>query len=449
MSDPFLKASALPLVTSLGAADEVIVRTPPALGAALKLARITKANLALGGPGGAVTSVAGRTGDVVLTNADVGLGNVDNTADAAKPLSAAGVAALALKADLASPALTGNPTAPTQAVDDSSTKLASTAFVSGQLSALGDGVPIVDGTAARGTSSHGARADHVHPTDATRAPLASPALTGVPTAPTAAPGTSTTQLATTAFAAAAAAAATGAVSSVAGRTGAVVLAKADVGLANVANVDSTNASNLATGTVPAARLPVPAVAALGGVNSKAAVANNFLTAIGTDGSVTQARPAAADVSGLAASATIDTTNAANVSSGLLPNARLNFAVPAGAVVGTTDVQTLSNKRNTKRVVVTTQSATPTINTDSTDIASITALAQAITSMTTNLSGTPVAGDMLMIELTDNATARAITWGASYEATTVALPATTVASAKLRVLFLWNTATSKWSCIGVA
>jgi len=35
--------------------------------------------------------------------------------------------------------------------------------------------------------------------DAEKAPLASPALTGIPTAPTAAPGTSTTQLATTAF----------------------------------------------------------------------------------------------------------------------------------------------------------------------------------------------------------------------------------------------------------
>lgn len=37
------------------------------------------------------------------------------------------------------------------------------------------------------------------PTDTTRAPLASPALTGTPTAPTAAVGTNTTQLATTAF----------------------------------------------------------------------------------------------------------------------------------------------------------------------------------------------------------------------------------------------------------
>ncbi|PUE21869.1 hypothetical protein B9Z43_01430 [Limnohabitans sp. MMS-10A-192] len=41
--------------------------------------------------------------------------------------------------------------------------------------------------------------DHVDALEATRAPLASPALTGSPTAPTAAQGTSTTQLATTAF----------------------------------------------------------------------------------------------------------------------------------------------------------------------------------------------------------------------------------------------------------
>lgn len=39
------------------------------------------------GDGGAVTSVAGRTGDVTLTKTDVGLANVDNTADTAKPVS--------------------------------------------------------------------------------------------------------------------------------------------------------------------------------------------------------------------------------------------------------------------------------------------------------------------------------------------------------------------------
>lgn len=45
------------------------------------------------GRDGAVTSVASRTGDIVLTKADVGLGNVDNTSDASKPVSTAQAAA--------------------------------------------------------------------------------------------------------------------------------------------------------------------------------------------------------------------------------------------------------------------------------------------------------------------------------------------------------------------
>lgn len=49
-----------------------------------------------------VTSVAGRTGDVTLTKTDVGLGNVDNTSDANKPVSTAQAAAIALKADSSS-----------------------------------------------------------------------------------------------------------------------------------------------------------------------------------------------------------------------------------------------------------------------------------------------------------------------------------------------------------
>ncbi len=45
-----------------------------------------KANV---GAGGAVTSVNTRTGDVVLTKTDVGLANVDNTSDLSKPISTA------------------------------------------------------------------------------------------------------------------------------------------------------------------------------------------------------------------------------------------------------------------------------------------------------------------------------------------------------------------------
>lgn len=59
--------------------------------------------------------------------------------------------------------------------------------------------PVMDGTAAVGTSEKYAREDHVHPKDTSKANLASPTFTGTPKAPTAAAGTKTTQIATTAF----------------------------------------------------------------------------------------------------------------------------------------------------------------------------------------------------------------------------------------------------------
>lgn len=52
-----------------------------------------------GGGGGAVASVNGQTGVVTLDNTDIGLGNVDNTSDANKPVSTATQTALDLKQD--------------------------------------------------------------------------------------------------------------------------------------------------------------------------------------------------------------------------------------------------------------------------------------------------------------------------------------------------------------
>jgi len=92
--------------------------------------------------------------------------------------------------------LTGGGTSTTPATDNNTTAIATTAFVVGQAAAT---APVMNGTAAVGTSLRYARQDHVHPTDITVAPLASPALTGTPTAPTASIGTNTTQIATTAF----------------------------------------------------------------------------------------------------------------------------------------------------------------------------------------------------------------------------------------------------------
>lgn len=76
-------------------------------------------------------------------------------------------ATLALKAPLASPTFTGTPAAPTPTAADNTTKIATTAYVQGELTA--------------------------------KAPLASPTFTGTPTAPTPTAGDNTTTLATTAF----------------------------------------------------------------------------------------------------------------------------------------------------------------------------------------------------------------------------------------------------------
>ena len=233
-----------------------------------------------------------------ITKSDVGLANVDNTSDANKPVSTATQTALDLKAPLASPALTGTPTAPTAAAGTDTTQVATTAFVGAAVASLVDGAPALLNTlnelaaaisddanfATTLTTSVGLKANIDSPTftgtvtlpsgtvtsgmiadgtiatadiadsaitsakiadgtiatadiadsaitsakiaDGTivdadinasaaiaqskvanlttdladKAPLASPALTGVPTAPTAAANTDTTQVATTAFA---------------------------------------------------------------------------------------------------------------------------------------------------------------------------------------------------------------------------------------------------------
>ena len=116
------------------------------------------------------------TGTVAgITKSMVGLANVDNTADSAKPVSTATQTALDLKANLASPTLTGTPISTTPIADTNTTQIATTAYVVGQASST---TPVMNGSAAVGTSLKYARADHVHATDTSRAPLASPTFTG-------------------------------------------------------------------------------------------------------------------------------------------------------------------------------------------------------------------------------------------------------------------------------
>lgn len=86
---------------------------------------------------------------------------VDANFTALNTESAAQQTALNAKAPLDSPALTGNPTAPTASPDTNTTQIATTAFVLGQASDATP-QPTHATTAAAGTSLEYARADHVH-----------------------------------------------------------------------------------------------------------------------------------------------------------------------------------------------------------------------------------------------------------------------------------------------
>ncbi|UGD71808.1 tail fiber protein (plasmid) [Escherichia coli] len=110
--------------------------------------------------------------------------------------------ALALKAPLASPAFTGTPTAPTASQGTNSTQIANTTFVKAAITTLINGAPSTLDTLkeiAAAINNDPNFSTTINNALALKAPLASPALTGVPTAPTAAQGTNNTQIATTAY----------------------------------------------------------------------------------------------------------------------------------------------------------------------------------------------------------------------------------------------------------
>ncbi len=95
------------------------------------------------------TDLTSHTGNVsnphTTTKAQVGLGSAENTADLAKPVSTAQQTALDLKAPLASPALTGTPTAPTPSTPNNSTSLATTAYTRNLLAGATVQIPYATG----------------------------------------------------------------------------------------------------------------------------------------------------------------------------------------------------------------------------------------------------------------------------------------------------------------
>ncbi|POR87923.1 tail fiber protein [Shigella flexneri] len=106
------------------------------------------------------------------------------------------------KAPLNSPHLSGTPTVPTASQGTNSTQIANTAFVKAAITALINGAPGTLDTLkeiAAAINNDPNFSTTINNALALKAPLASPALTGIPTAPTAAQGTNNTQIATTAY----------------------------------------------------------------------------------------------------------------------------------------------------------------------------------------------------------------------------------------------------------
>ncbi|HFD2449281.1 TPA: tail fiber protein [Escherichia coli] len=129
--------------------------------------------------------------------------NSDSETMAATPKAVKSVKELAdTKAPIESPSLTGTPTAPTAAQGTNSTQIANTAFVKAAITALINGAPGTLDTLkeiAAAINNDPNFSKTINNALALKAPLASPALTGIPTAPTAAQGTNNTQIATTAY----------------------------------------------------------------------------------------------------------------------------------------------------------------------------------------------------------------------------------------------------------
>ncbi|WP_430733931.1 tail fiber protein [Escherichia coli] len=129
--------------------------------------------------------------------------NSDSETMAATPKAVKSIKDLAdTKAPIESPSLTGTPTAPTAAQGTNSTQIANTAFVKAAITALINGALGTLDTLkeiAAAINNDPNYSTTINNALALKAPLASPVLTGVPTAPTAAQGTNNTQIATTAY----------------------------------------------------------------------------------------------------------------------------------------------------------------------------------------------------------------------------------------------------------
>jgi hypothetical protein len=193
----------------------------------------------------------------------------------------------------------------------------------------------------------------------------------------------------------------------------LALVSSDVGLGNVTNDAQTKAA-IAPNTAPAAGQIL--------VGNAGGTAYAPVTVSGSGATITAASTGVVTISGIA-------------------NASLTTG-PTGNIVGTSDTQTLTNKRIDKRIETLADAATVTMNWDNADGGALATISQATQFLNpTNVAAVNMRPYLLRIIST---TARALSWDTKFRSgASTTLPATTTANKSLYMLFVYQSTADKY------